>query len=72
MAFVADLPSSVHAGRFADLRHPLATIRDMSGAIAESYLAEDDLWRIKQGGKGRFIPEDPSVRPTNVQLTAIA
>ena len=69
---VADLPSSVHAGRFTDLRHPLATIRDMSGAIAEGYLPEDDLWRIKQGGKGRFIPEDPSLRATNVQLTAIA
>ena len=44
----------------------------MSGAIAEGYLLEDDLWRIKQRGKGRFISEDPSLRATNVQSTTIA
>jgi putative peptide zinc metalloprotease protein len=69
---VADLPSAVHPGRFADLRRPLAIIRDMSGAVAEGYVDESDLWRIKQGGKGVFIPEDPSLQPASVQLSAIA
>ena len=40
--------------------------------LLRGYLLEDDLWLIKQGGKGRFIPEDPSLQATNVQLTTIA
>ncbi|MFZ1107084.1 MAG: HlyD family efflux transporter periplasmic adaptor subunit [Rhodomicrobium sp.] len=69
---VADLPPAMHAGRFADLKHPLATVRDMSSAVAEGYIDENDLWRLKQGSKGFFIPEDPFLRATSVQLSAIA
>ncbi len=69
---VADLPSGVHPGRFTDLKHPLAIIRGLSGAIAEGYVAEDDLWRLKPGARGWFIPEDASLRAVDVRLTDIA
>ena len=69
---VADLPRWLHAARFVDLKRPLAVIRGNEAAVVEGYAGEEDIWRLKVGAQGYFIPEDPSLKRFPVRLTSIA
>ncbi len=69
---VADLQRGLHVGRFADLKRPLAIIRGTGAAIVEGYAREDELWRLKVGAQGYFIPDDASLKRFPVRLASIA
>ncbi|WP_421549369.1 HlyD family efflux transporter periplasmic adaptor subunit [Pseudomonas sp. QD4] len=58
---VRDLMPQLVAGRWVSTREPLARIVE-GGTRVRGYLAEEDLWRVAPGARGRFIADDP-MRP---------
>lgn len=59
---VRDLMPQLSPGRWVSTQTPLARIVE-DGTRIRGYLAEDALWRIAPGDKGRFIADDP-MRPS--------
>lgn len=52
---VTDMSPMVQPGQWIGSREPILALR--TGAMIEAYVAEDDLPRIRVGGKASFIPE---------------
>ncbi len=58
---VRDLLPQLAVGRWVSTREPLARVVE-GGTRLRGYLAEEDLWRVAPGARGRFIADDP-MRP---------
>ncbi|WP_248797899.1 biotin/lipoyl-binding protein [Pseudomonas sp. MWU13-2105] len=58
---VRDLLPQLSAGRWVSTKEPLARVVE-GGTRMRGYLAEEDLWRVAPGAKGRFVADDP-MRP---------
>ncbi|WP_248805361.1 biotin/lipoyl-binding protein [Pseudomonas sp. MWU13-2100] len=58
---VRDLMPQLVAGRWVSTKEPLARVVE-GGTRMRGYLAEEDLWRVAPGAKGRFVADDP-MRP---------
>ncbi|WP_353981959.1 biotin/lipoyl-binding protein [Salinicola endophyticus] len=58
---VRDLQRDLRPGRWLHPAEPLARIV-APGLRLRGYLAEENLWRVEAGSKGRFIADDP-MRP---------
>ncbi|TWE05971.1 putative peptide zinc metalloprotease protein [Pseudomonas sp. AG1028] len=64
---VRDLMPQLAPGRWVSTQTPLARIVE-GGTRIRGYLAEDALWRITPGDKGRFIADDPMRPSLQVEL----
>jgi putative peptide zinc metalloprotease protein len=64
---VRDLMQQLSAGRWVATKEPLLRIVE-KGARMRGYLAENALWRIAPGDRGRFIADDPMRPSLAVQL----
>ncbi|NWD77535.1 biotin/lipoyl-binding protein [Pseudomonas gingeri] len=58
---VRDLLPQLTAGRWVSTKEPLARVVE-GGTRVRGYLAEEDLWRVEPGARGRFVADDP-MRP---------
>ncbi|MGP0012392.1 MULTISPECIES: biotin/lipoyl-binding protein [Pseudomonas] len=58
---VRDLMPQLAVGRWVSTKEPLARVVE-GGTRMRGYLAEEDLWRVAPGAKGRFVADDP-MRP---------
>lgn len=67
---VRDLMPNLEPGRWVAPGVPLARIVE-SGTRLRGYLAEDALWRVEVGAKGRFIADDPMRASLPVELLEI-
>jgi putative peptide zinc metalloprotease protein len=64
---VRDLMPQLSPGRWVSTQMPLARVVE-DGTRIRGYLAEDALWRIAPGAKGRFIADDPMRSSLQVEL----
>ncbi|MBX8501308.1 biotin/lipoyl-binding protein [Pseudomonas cichorii] len=64
---VRDLMPQLAPGRWVSTQTPLARVVE-GGTRIRGYLAEDALWRIAPGDKGRFIADDPMRSSLQVEL----
>ena len=56
---IMELNAGAHAGRWIGRSEPVALITGSDGRLARGYIAEENLWRVRSGAQGRFIPEIP-------------
>lgn len=64
---VRDLMPQLVAGRWVSTKEPLARVVE-GGTRMRGYLAEEDLWRVAPGAKGRFVADDPMRSAWPVEL----
>jgi len=55
---IKDLNRQLHVGRWVKADDRLVTITNVTGFVAKGYILERDLWRVKQGDSGKFVPDD--------------
>src|SRR5690606_12050219 len=54
---VAELGPDIHAGRWIGPRDMVATIAGLGPLVARGYVAQADVWRVRPGDRGRYVPE---------------
>ncbi|MDH3742198.1 MAG: HlyD family secretion protein, partial [Hyphomicrobiales bacterium] len=69
---IADLERDIHAGRWINSDHPLATLHTPGGAIVRGYAEEEQVARLTVGSTGQFVPEDFNRPKVNVRLGQIS
>ncbi len=69
---IQDISRQLHNGRWVKATQHLATIVDLKHFVAKGYIAENDLWRIKPGDDGKFIPDDFLVSSGEVRLREVS
>ena len=55
---VKDLNRKLHKGRWLKAGDRLATVVHTASWVARGYIAQEDLWRVRTGSTGTFIPDD--------------
>ncbi len=55
---VLELNPRLHPGRWLRAKERIATIGNAARQIARGYVAEENMWRIQTGARGRFLPEN--------------
>lgn len=69
---IRDINTELHENRWVRVSTYLATLSDDHGYVAKGYISERDLWRVKNGGKGYFVPDDYLVASAPVSIGKIA
>jgi putative peptide zinc metalloprotease protein len=69
---VRELNPALHAGRSVGRDEEIAIVVSGRRVAARGYAAQDDLWRIGDGRKGAFVPDDASMRPLPVTLRSFS
>jgi putative peptide zinc metalloprotease protein len=69
---VVEFNSQLVPGRWIGAKEPIATIIESSATSALGYIGESDLWRVRAGAVGRFIPDDAAGSAAVVTLETIA
>ena len=54
---VVEFNSDFHVGRWVAATHMIAIIASPKKLVVRGYVSESDLWRIKSGSHGKFVPE---------------
>ncbi|MEE4631907.1 HlyD family efflux transporter periplasmic adaptor subunit [Pseudomonas alliivorans] len=67
---VRDLMPQLSAGRWISTRDPVLRIVEQGSRI-RGYVAENALWRIAPGDRGRFIADDPMRESLPVELQEV-
>lgn len=65
-----DLLPQLSAGRWVSTKDPLLRIVE-DGTRIRGYVAENALWRIAPGDRGRFIADDPMRESLRVELQEV-
>ena len=69
---VAEMGQDIHPGRWIGPRDMVAMIAGEGALIARGYVAETDLWRVRPGDRGRYVPEHPMRAHADVVVGQIA
>lgn len=69
---VKDVNRQLHVGRWVKVSDRLLTIVKGNDYVAKGYVLERDLWRVKQGDKGQFVPDDYLVKKSSVKVEEIS
>ena len=69
---IAELEPHLAPGRWVGPGEPLAVVVGGHGLIARGYVAEQDMWRIVPGSKGRFVPDHAQRPALPVAVSAVA
>ena len=67
-----ELNSELHAGRSISQKEMIALIGGQRGLAARGYVAEKDLWRLKNGDKGQLVPENGLRQSLQVTLRDVS
>jgi putative peptide zinc metalloprotease protein len=65
---VRELNPTLHPGRSMSRDEEIAVIAAAGAMVTRGYVRQDDLWRLRRGGEGTFIPEDLLGRSLPVTL----
>lgn len=69
---IAEMGQNIHAGRWIGPRDMVAVIAGERALLARGYVAETDVWRIRPGDQGRYIPEHAMRARADVVIGQIA
>lgn len=69
---LVEFNSELHAGRTISQKEMIALIGGQRGLAARGYVAEKDLWRLKNGDKGRLVPENGLRQSLQISLRDIS
>ena len=69
---IREINRQLHVGRWVKATDRLATITGGNSFVAKGYILERDLWRVKQGDSGKFVPDDILVKKSPVQVKEIS
>jgi putative peptide zinc metalloprotease protein len=69
---VVEFNAQLTPGRWIGPKEPIAMIIEGETVAAVGYIGEADLWRVRAGAAGRFIPDDPTTASARVTLDSIA
>lgn len=69
---VAEMGQDIHPGRWIGPRDMVAMIAGEGSLIARGYVAEADVWRVRPGNQGRYIPEHAMRAHADVVVGQIA
>ena len=69
---VVEIGSNIHAGRWINLKEPVAVVRGMTTPHVRGYIDAADVWRLGEGAKARFVPDDRSLPSTDSEVRSIA
>ncbi len=64
--------SELHPGRTISQKDMIVLIGGQRGLAARGYVAEKDLWRLKNGDKGRLVPENGLRQSFQISLRDIS
>lgn len=65
---VAEISPLLHRGRFISRNEDVALITDDSALTTRGYARLDEMWRLKPGSSGVFVPESGNGRAIDVRL----
>lgn len=68
---VVEVMSDLHPDRWLASKQQIALIDGSNQAKLAGYIAADDLWRVRPGATGTFVPEDVQAPRVAVKLTSI-
>jgi putative peptide zinc metalloprotease protein len=69
---VTDLGSDMHPGRWLGGAEVVARIVTPGRYDVQAYVAEDDIWRIEQNARARFVPDDAAQQSRPAKLVEAA
>ena len=69
---IKDLNKNLHKDRWIKATTRLATIIADEKFVVKGYVNQRDLWRIKAGDHGKFIPDDFLVKTARVSISDIS
>ena len=69
---LVELNPSLHAGRWVTRDEEIGLIVQNGPTMLRGYLSQDDVWRIREGAKARFIDDDPRRARTHARVASIA
>lgn len=69
---VREMNPALHPGRSLSRDEEIAIVAASSGMVTRGYVRHDDLWRLRRGGEGTFIPENLMGRSLPVTLRETA
>lgn len=69
---VAELAEPLGAGEWIAEGEWLASLADPSQAVVQAYASEDDLHRLRTGGRARFLAEDPGEAAVALVVSDVA
>ena len=69
---LVDMNRKLHAGRWVKPAERLVTVVQNDAFVAKGYVAESDLWRIRKGDAGRFVPDNFMLSSPQVAIVSVA
>jgi putative peptide zinc metalloprotease protein len=69
---IAEASREVHPGRWLSLADQIAVIEQPGASELRGYVHEQDLFRLAEGGKGVFVPEDLTQPSVPVEIESIS
>jgi putative peptide zinc metalloprotease protein len=69
---VVELAGQLHAGRWINLKEPLAVISADAAPVVRGYIDAAAIWRVAAGSPARFIPNDILLPAITAEVTSIA
>jgi putative peptide zinc metalloprotease protein len=69
---ITDINLDLHIGRWMKNSEQLASISQGHRYVAKGYLHERDLWRVKPGDQGEFVPDDFLVARSRVSVNEVS
>jgi putative peptide zinc metalloprotease protein len=69
---IAELDPHLHPGRLVSRDDELGIVVAGNDGVIRGYADQQDLWRLKAGGKARFIPDDSQVPSLNAAVASVA
>lgn len=69
---IAEMGQDIHPGRWIGPRDMVAMVAGEGALIARGYVAESDVWRVRPGDHGRYIPEHAMRAHADVVVGQIA
>jgi putative peptide zinc metalloprotease protein len=69
---VVDIGPDMHPGRWLGGNEVAARIVTPGRYDVQAYVAEDDVWRLEQGGLARFVPDDAAQASRQAKLVEVS
>jgi hypothetical protein len=69
---IVQMVPNLHVGRWIGIEQPVLVVNADSDARVRGLVDANNVWRLSQGQRGRFIPNDITLTSLSVEVTSIA
>ncbi|MFD0916410.1 HlyD family efflux transporter periplasmic adaptor subunit [Pseudahrensia aquimaris] len=69
---VTDMDPELHVGIWTNVKTPMATIQDRERLKVKGYVSEQNLFRFAEGARATFIPDNPELAKTPLQVASVS